>query len=177
MIALSYQHTASSAFQSGQRCALKAVKLSRDVKQAHAESVMRSRHLKMALSILLAWLPALFWLVFAATGVVLGTGGLISGEPLGGLMFIALGLGGIVGFIGLTIVCWTEKALTPLLTSFLACGVVSLLVVSGFLMLGGDWNLADPETSLKTIYFAICPLGYGVYRILSYFRRPAVFRS
>ncbi|TVS12637.1 MAG: hypothetical protein EA419_04315 [Wenzhouxiangella sp.] len=138
---------------------------------------MESRYLKMALSILLAWLPALFWLVFAATGVVFGIGGLISGEPLGGLMFIALGLGGIVGFIGLTIVCWTEKALTPLLTSFLACGVLSLLVASGYLLPGWDWNLADPETLLKTAYFVICPLGYGVYRILSYFRRPAVVRS
>ncbi len=84
---------------------------------------MASRYLKMALAILLAWLPALFWLVFAATGMVFG---------IGGLMLIALGLGGIVGFIGLTIVCWTKKALTPLLTSFLACGVVSLSVMSGF---------------------------------------------
>ncbi len=131
---------------------------------------MQSKYLKMALSIVLAWLPALFWLVFAATGIVLGLGGLFSAEPLGGLAFIALGLGGILGFIGLTVACWTQKPLTRMLVIFLTWGVLSLLVVAGYLLFGADRNLSDPVTVLQLIYFLACPLGYGIYKVLSYLR-------
>lgn len=133
---------------------------------------MQWPYLKMALAVILAWVPALFWLVFAATGVVLGLSGLFSSDPLGGLVFIALGLGGILGFVSLSILCWTRKSLNRLLVVFLAWGALSLLVASGYLMLADKENLIDPETVFKLLYFVACPLGYACHQIWCYLRAP-----
>jgi len=131
---------------------------------------MQSTILTKALAIALAWLPALFWLIFAVTGVIMGTGSLFSEAPLGGLVFIALGLGGILGFIGLTVVCWTNKPMTTTLTIFLLCGAVSLLFAVGFLIVEGDWNLSDPITLLQLAYFVLCPVAFALYTIAGRFR-------
>ncbi|AKS42702.1 hypothetical protein [Wenzhouxiangella marina] len=121
--------------------------------------------LKAGLAILLAWVPALFWLVFAGTGVIMGVGGLFSSEPWGGLVFIALGLGGILGFIGLTLACWTRWPMTRTRAIFLACGVISLLVAMAFLTIEGDRGSADPETILKVVYFVVCPVVFALHLI------------
>ncbi|MEN1726961.1 MAG: hypothetical protein AAGJ52_00850 [Pseudomonadota bacterium] len=122
-----------------------------------------------ALAIGLAWLPALFWLVFAAAGVILGTGGLFSEAPELGLLFIALSFAGVLGFFGLTWVCWTSKPVTTTTMIFLLCGVVSLLVAASFLVIEGGWNLGDPITLLQLTYFVICPTVFALINVRRYF--------
>lgn len=134
---------------------------------------MTSTLWKRALAIGLAWLPALFWLIFAATGVVMGTGGLFSEAPEQGLVFIVLGLAGILGFIGLTVTCWTGRPMTRSLVFFLLCGVISLLVAVGYLVTAGDWELGDPVTILQLMYFVLCPVAFGAWKIATYFKASA----
>jgi hypothetical protein len=131
---------------------------------------MPSTILTKVLAIALAWLPTLFWLIFAVTGIILGTGSLFSETPLGGLVFIALGLGGLLGFIGLTVVCWTHRPMTTTLTIFLLCGAASLSIAAGYLVIAGDWNLADPITLLQLTYFVLCPVAFALYKIAGRFR-------
>jgi energy-converting hydrogenase Eha subunit C len=129
---------------------------------------------KRALAIGLAWLPALFWLIFAATGVVMGAGGFFSQAPAQGLLFIALGVAGILGFIGLTVTCWTRRPMTPTLAAFLLCGVVSLLVAMGYLIVAGDWELRDPVTIVQLLYFVACPVVFALAKVTLYLKAPRV---
>jgi energy-converting hydrogenase Eha subunit C len=129
-----------------------------------------STTLKKALAIVLTWLPALFWLIFAAAGVVMGAGGLFSEDPEHGLLFIALGVAGILGFVGLTVTCWTRKPVGRMLAIFLFCGVTSLLVAVGYLVVAGDWDLRDPVTILYLVYFVVCPVGFAISKIGAYFK-------
>lgn len=122
----------------------------------------------IGISILFGWVPSLLLLALACLGLFSGAVSLFDNSFPLSLVFVVLGVMGILGFIGSTAVCWGLKVSYNKRMWFLLCGVLALFITSAWLFLGSynKPNLHDDLTIYLFCYVFVCPLLIGSFHVV-----------
>ena len=126
---------------------------------------MDFRALLIGLTTVFAWTPSAILLVLALFGLVSAVINAAEVPFYFTLALILVGLGGVVGFLGLSSVCWGLK-LKPIVRQLcLIIGVITLLAV---VIIGASSQnkLLHIGFNLVDIYIFIGPLIFGLLHII-----------
>ncbi len=121
----------------------------------------------IGMSLIFGWVPSLLLAALACLGVFSGALSVFDKAFPIALAFVALGVMGILGFIGSTSICWGLKISPWKRFWFLLCGVIALSIASFWLFYNSynQSNLHDDATIYLYGYIFICPLIIGIFHV------------
>lgn len=126
---------------------------------------MFKKELLIGLTTLLAWTPSSALVLLAIFGLFTGMIGIFQSPQIYSLLFILLGVTGILGYVALTSVCWGLRLRYKIRFFFLICGVVSLATVIG-LGLSGAISWFNLTLNWFTSYLFVGPLLFGIVHLV-----------
>ncbi|WP_100658053.1 hypothetical protein [Alteromonas flava] len=122
------------------------------------------REIVIGLTTIFAWVPSLVLVFLSIFIIYMGGVALVEGEIKFAVSALLLGVGGVLGFISLTSLCW--GLYVPFLKRliFLLAGVISLSIVIALTHTEALWLSLSPNILVAYLFYS--PLTLGIFHII-----------